>query len=115
ACPMAHKGALVEREPMARWCGNRIALMGDACHPMTPYMAQGAATAIEDAAVLSGGIHPHLVLQLALMQARYGEFGAAHASVGVAREAARTRGHCAWDAERLRIKAEILLLESDGN
>jgi salicylate hydroxylase/6-hydroxynicotinate 3-monooxygenase len=28
-------------------------LLGDACHPMTPYMAQGAATAIEDAAVLS--------------------------------------------------------------
>ena len=28
-------------------------LLGDACHPMTPYMAQGAAMAIEDAAVLS--------------------------------------------------------------
>jgi salicylate hydroxylase/6-hydroxynicotinate 3-monooxygenase len=28
-------------------------LLGDACHPMTPYMAQGAATAIEDAAVLA--------------------------------------------------------------
>ncbi|HYZ23581.1 MAG TPA: FAD-dependent monooxygenase, partial [Rhodopila sp.] len=30
-----------------------VALLGDACHPMTPYMAQGASTAIEDAAVLS--------------------------------------------------------------
>jgi 6-hydroxynicotinate 3-monooxygenase len=28
-------------------------LLGDACHPMTPYMAQGAAAALEDAAVLS--------------------------------------------------------------
>ena len=28
-------------------------LLGDSCHPMTPYMAQGASTAIEDAAVLS--------------------------------------------------------------
>jgi len=28
-------------------------LLGDACHPMTPYMAQGAAMAIEDAAILS--------------------------------------------------------------
>ncbi len=27
--------------------------LGDACHPMTPYMAQGAATAVEDAAVLA--------------------------------------------------------------
>ena len=31
----------------------RVVLLGDACHPMTPYMAQGAATAIEDAAVLA--------------------------------------------------------------
>ena len=30
-----------------------MVLLGDACHPMTPYMAQGAATAIEDAAVLA--------------------------------------------------------------
>ena len=28
-------------------------LLGDACHPMTPYMAQGAASAIEDAIILS--------------------------------------------------------------
>jgi len=31
----------------------RVVLLGDACHPMTPYMAQGAATAIKDAAVLA--------------------------------------------------------------
>jgi salicylate hydroxylase/6-hydroxynicotinate 3-monooxygenase len=30
-----------------------VVLLGDACHPMTPYMAQGAATAMEDAAVLA--------------------------------------------------------------
>jgi salicylate hydroxylase/6-hydroxynicotinate 3-monooxygenase len=30
-----------------------VTLLGDACHPMTPYMAQGAATAIEDAAILA--------------------------------------------------------------
>lgn len=53
ACPAVHKWALVEREPMPRWSGDRVTLLGDACHPMTPYMAQGAATSIEDAAVLS--------------------------------------------------------------
>ena len=38
---------------MPRWSGDRVTLLGDACHPMTPYMAQGAATSIEDSAVLS--------------------------------------------------------------
>jgi 2-polyprenyl-6-methoxyphenol hydroxylase-like FAD-dependent oxidoreductase len=53
ACPECHKWAILEREPLARWSAGRVVLLGDACHPMTPYMAQGAATAIEDAAVLS--------------------------------------------------------------
>ena len=43
--------AILEREPLAKWSEGRVVLLGDACHPMTPYMAQGAATAIEDAAV----------------------------------------------------------------
>ncbi|HYZ22997.1 MAG TPA: FAD-dependent monooxygenase, partial [Rhodopila sp.] len=53
ACPDVHKWALVERDPLPRWVEGNVALLGDACHPMTPYMAQGASTAIEDAAVLS--------------------------------------------------------------
>lgn len=53
ACPDVHKWALVVREPLPRWTDGPVALLGDSCHPMTPYMAQGAATAIEDAAVLS--------------------------------------------------------------
>jgi 2-polyprenyl-6-methoxyphenol hydroxylase-like FAD-dependent oxidoreductase len=53
ACPDCHKWAILEREPLPRWSVGRVALMGDACHPMTPYMAQGAATAIEDSAVLA--------------------------------------------------------------
>ena len=53
ACPDCHKWAILEREPLPRWSDGRIVLLGDACHPMTPYMAQGAATAMEDAAVLA--------------------------------------------------------------
>ncbi|MCC8937248.1 FAD-dependent monooxygenase [Bradyrhizobium sp. Arg68] len=53
ACPSVHKWALVDRDPLPRWGEGNITLLGDACHPMTPYMAQGAAMAIEDAAVLS--------------------------------------------------------------
>jgi len=59
ACPACHKWAILEREPLPRWSEKRVALLGDACHPMTPYMAQGAATAIEDAAILArclGGV-----------------------------------------------------------
>jgi 2-polyprenyl-6-methoxyphenol hydroxylase-like FAD-dependent oxidoreductase len=53
ACPDCHKWAVLDRDPLPRWSDGRIVLLGDACHPMTPYMAQGAATAIEDAAVLA--------------------------------------------------------------
>ncbi|MGO7423904.1 FAD-dependent oxidoreductase, partial [Rhizobium ruizarguesonis] len=34
------------------WSQGRMVLLGDACHPMKPHMAQGAAMAIEDAAML---------------------------------------------------------------
>jgi 6-hydroxynicotinate 3-monooxygenase len=53
ACPDGHKWAIVDRDSLARWAERNVTLLGDACHPMTPYMAQGAAMAIEDAAVLS--------------------------------------------------------------
>lgn len=41
------------RDPMSLWSRGRLCLLGDACHPMRPHMAQGACMAIEDAAVLS--------------------------------------------------------------
>ncbi len=53
ACPSVHKRTLVDRDPLERWGEGNVVLLGDSCHPMTPYMAQGAAMAIEDAAILS--------------------------------------------------------------
>ena len=53
ACPDCHKWAILEREPLPRWSDGRVVLLGDSAHPMTPYMAQGAATSIEDAAILA--------------------------------------------------------------
>ncbi len=53
ACPQVHKWAVVVRDPLPRWHEGGVVLLGDACHPMTPYMAQGAASAIEDAVILS--------------------------------------------------------------
>jgi 2-polyprenyl-6-methoxyphenol hydroxylase-like FAD-dependent oxidoreductase len=47
------RSALYDREPLPRWTYGRVSMLGDACHPMLPFMAQGAAAAIEDAVVLS--------------------------------------------------------------
>jgi 6-hydroxynicotinate 3-monooxygenase len=41
------------RDPLNLWSQGRLCLLGDACHPMRPHMAQGACMAIEDAAVLT--------------------------------------------------------------
>lgn len=47
------KWALFDRPPLERWTRGRVTLLGDAAHPMLPYMAQGAGQSIEDAAVLA--------------------------------------------------------------
>ena len=44
---------LFDREPMSRWSQGPVTLLGDACHPMLPFMAQGAVMAMEDAYVLT--------------------------------------------------------------
>ena len=46
------KWAFFERPQTRTWHQGRIVMIGDACHPMKPHMAQGAAIAIEDAAML---------------------------------------------------------------
>ncbi len=48
-----YRWALFDRDPLSTWSQGRIALMGDACHPMLPFLAQGAVMSIEDAWVLS--------------------------------------------------------------
>jgi len=53
AAPRAWLYALYDREPLDGWSSGRIALLGDAAHPMLPFFAQGAGQAIEDAAVLA--------------------------------------------------------------
>ncbi|CAN5920996.1 FAD-dependent monooxygenase [soil metagenome] len=53
ACDTVLKSALYVRDPLPAWSVGRQALLGDACHPMMPFMAQGAGMAIEDAIVLA--------------------------------------------------------------
>ncbi|HEX6527349.1 MAG TPA: FAD-dependent monooxygenase [Streptosporangiaceae bacterium] len=45
--------ALLDRAPLTRWSHGPVTLLGDAAHPMFPFFAQGAAQAMEDAAVLA--------------------------------------------------------------
>lgn len=47
------KWGLFDRDPLTRWSTERVTLLGDAAHPMLPFLGQGAAMAIEDAYVLA--------------------------------------------------------------
>ena len=53
AFPETFIWALHDRLPLPRWSDGRVTLLGDACHPMLPMMAQGAAQSIEDGAALA--------------------------------------------------------------
>jgi salicylate hydroxylase len=50
------KWALYDRAPSTNWGHGPVTLLGDAAHPMLPFLAQGAAMAIEDAALLAGAL-----------------------------------------------------------
>jgi salicylate hydroxylase len=52
-CENVLRTALYERDPLPHWTKGRACLLGDACHPMMPFMAQGAAMGLEDAAILA--------------------------------------------------------------
>ena len=48
-----YRWALFDRAPLPQWVDGRVGLLGDAAHPMLPFMAQGAAMAVEDAWVVA--------------------------------------------------------------
>jgi salicylate hydroxylase len=54
-----YKWGLALRPPMERWSKGRVTLLGDACHPMVPLLAQGANMALEDGLVLARAIEKH--------------------------------------------------------
>lgn len=66
ACPTVNRWAILDRPPLAQWHSDGMVLIGDAAHPMTPYMAQGAAMAMEDAVVLARSLSEHTDLKTAL-------------------------------------------------
>jgi len=52
ASPTLFKWALMGRDPLPQWTTGNVTLLGDACHPTLPMLAQGAVMAIEDAVIL---------------------------------------------------------------
>lgn len=51
-----YKWALYDRDPLPQWTKGRITMLGDAAHPMLPYLGQGACQAIEDGCVLAAAM-----------------------------------------------------------
>jgi salicylate hydroxylase len=47
------KWALMGREPLQQWSQGRVTMLGDACHPTLPFLAQGAVMALEDGYILA--------------------------------------------------------------
>ncbi|MEM8740869.1 MAG: FAD-dependent monooxygenase, partial [Pseudomonadota bacterium] len=84
----AYIWALRDRPPLPVWTKGRVALIGDACHPMLPFLAQGAAMAIEDGWVLAAALARNpgpegLARYAALRQARTARVqGAARRNAG---------------------------------
>jgi len=78
--------SLFDREPLDRWGEGSATLLGDAAHPMLPFLAQGAAMAIEDASTLARELAP-----LARARASAGQSGIPNALAAGLRRYERAR------------------------
>ena len=63
-----YKWGLFERSPLPFWSQGKVALLGDAAHPMLPFQAQGAAMSIEDAYILAQCLQRHSDIETAFKQ-----------------------------------------------
>lgn len=110
-----YKWALHDRAPMPRWSKGAVTLLGDACHPTLPFMAQGAAMALEDGAVLARCLLVSKDVSTALMH--YEELRRAR-TAGIQRGSRRNakvfhlRGVVAWLRNRAAGKASASALDA---
>ena len=87
------KWGLRDREPLATWVLGRVAMLGDAAHPMTPFLGQGACIAIEDALVLGRAFEASATVHEALNRYEAARRNSWHqCSTLVARRGAGTAG-----------------------
>ncbi len=99
---------LVERKTPAQWDNGRVALLGDAAHAMVPFLAQGAAQAIEDAAALAAQLVPGRDIVAALAAYSAARTARAGRVQSELRLQAR-RYHLRWPASQVRDAALRIL------
>jgi len=63
-----YKWPLFDRDPVSKWTFGRVTLLGDAAHPMLPFLGIGASMALEDAVVLGRAITESSTLQEGLVR-----------------------------------------------
>ena len=66
--PKLLKWAYLVRNPLSHYAYNRVALLGDACHPTLPFLAQGAVMALEDGVVLARCLDKYSDVKTALQR-----------------------------------------------
>ena len=62
------KWALLQRPPLPTWGRGRVSLLGDACHPTLPFLAQGAVMTLEDAFILMRALQAETNAEQALQR-----------------------------------------------
>lgn len=97
---------LFDRPALPSWVSGRVALLGDACHPMLPFMAQGAVQAFEDGAALARHLGSGMAVQDALVAYERDRRSRATRVQQVARDNARLF-HASGNVERLLRYAPI--------
>ena len=100
AAPRLFKWALMGRDPLPQWTVGRVTLVGDACHPTLPMLAQGAVMALEDAVILGRCFD------------KYGDVATALARYQDARIAVTTRKVVGANDNALRFHNPALATES---
>lgn len=83
------KWGLFDREPLARWCRGRIGLLGDAAHPVLPFLGHGAVLAIEDGVLLARAFAESAAVEEALSRYEAGRIPRASFVVHESRNAVK--------------------------